>query len=140
MSVSEKAIRIFESGELRPSLDLDRVRVALESAGVIFVEFIAQNGGRAGVRLRNWLEERGVDEHRFRPGLDEMVRIDVRDISLNRAVRKYVEFKKQLAGRTMAPTIWHRDRGKVPSFFDLHHMDALAASIPAEDLNASNDG
>jgi ribosome-binding protein aMBF1 (putative translation factor) len=45
--VSEKSIRAFESGEL--SLDLDLVREALESAGVIFVE---ENGEGPGVRLR----------------------------------------------------------------------------------------
>jgi hypothetical protein len=58
----------------------------------------------------------------FDHDLHEMVRIDVRDIPLRRAVREYLEFKKQLAGRTMAPTMWHRDRGKEPSFFDLHHI------------------
>jgi hypothetical protein len=48
--VSASAIRLFEAGvQAAPPLDLDIVRTALESAGV---EFIAENGGGAGVRLR----------------------------------------------------------------------------------------
>jgi len=48
--VSEKSVRAFESGELSgTSLDLDLVREVLESAGV---EFIAENGGGAGVRVK----------------------------------------------------------------------------------------
>jgi DNA-binding XRE family transcriptional regulator len=50
--VSEKSIRTFEgeiSGTSPLDLDLDLVREALESAGVIFVE---ENGEGPGVRLR----------------------------------------------------------------------------------------
>jgi len=36
VGVSEGTIRSFESGELRASLDLDRVRFVLESVGVEF--------------------------------------------------------------------------------------------------------
>jgi hypothetical protein len=51
--VSRENRSVVESGEFRPSFDLDPVRFALESAGVIFVEFAAENGGGVGVRLRN---------------------------------------------------------------------------------------
>jgi hypothetical protein len=45
--VSAKTIAIFETGERqRPKLDLQHVREVLQSAGV---EFIAENGGGAGV-------------------------------------------------------------------------------------------
>ena len=50
IGVSEKAILAFEaSGACSPPLYLDLVRERLEAAGV---EFIAENGGGAGVRLR----------------------------------------------------------------------------------------
>jgi DNA-binding XRE family transcriptional regulator len=56
VGVSEKTITAFESGEQwsphlypAPHLYPDLVRARLESAGV---EFIAENGGRSGVRLR----------------------------------------------------------------------------------------
>jgi transcriptional regulator with XRE-family HTH domain len=47
--VSTNTITRFEAGEeLRPRT-IDAIRAALEAAGV---EFIAENGGGAGVRLR----------------------------------------------------------------------------------------
>jgi len=49
VSVSEKAIRDFESKEPSRPLDLGLVRERLESARV---EFIPKNGGGAGARLR----------------------------------------------------------------------------------------
>ena len=51
VGVSEKTVLTFESGEpwSRP-LDLGLVRERIEAAGV---EFIGENGGGAGVRLRN---------------------------------------------------------------------------------------
>ncbi|WP_095082013.1 helix-turn-helix domain-containing protein [Mesorhizobium sophorae] len=49
-NLSESTIRDFEKGRRVPSINnLAAVRTALESAGV---EFIAENGGGAGVRLR----------------------------------------------------------------------------------------
>ena len=50
VGVSEKTVLTFESGEpwSRP-LDLGLVRERLEAAGV---EFIAENGGGPGVRLK----------------------------------------------------------------------------------------
>ena len=48
--VSVRAIRHFEAGERQPiPATLAAIRAALEAAGV---EFIAENGGGAGVRLR----------------------------------------------------------------------------------------
>jgi transcriptional regulator with XRE-family HTH domain len=50
VAVSENTIRRYEAGEgAAATLDLVAVRQVLESAGV---EFIADLGGRAGVRLR----------------------------------------------------------------------------------------
>jgi transcriptional regulator with XRE-family HTH domain len=50
VGVSEKTIAVFERGiRAPPSLDLSRLRSALESAGVIFVE---EDGEGPGVRLR----------------------------------------------------------------------------------------
>jgi DNA-binding XRE family transcriptional regulator len=56
VGTSEKTILAFETGEQwsphlypAPHLYLDLVRARLESAGV---EFIAENGGGAGVRLK----------------------------------------------------------------------------------------
>jgi transcriptional regulator with XRE-family HTH domain len=50
MRVSEGTISYFETGKRQsPKLDLGRARATLEAAGV---EFIAENGGGAGVRLR----------------------------------------------------------------------------------------
>ena len=49
IGVSTTTVWVFESGKPRPSvLNLDLVRIALESAGVIFVE---ENGEGPGVRL-----------------------------------------------------------------------------------------
>ncbi len=39
----------------------------------------------------------------------------------------------------MLSPMWFRDQGKEPGSFDASDKDALAASIPAEDLNANND-
>ena len=47
--VSPNTIARFERGEEMRSSTLAAIRVALEAAGV---EFIAENGGGAGVRLR----------------------------------------------------------------------------------------
>ena len=48
--VSRNTIVDFERGKRVPNVNnLDAIRAALESAGV---EFIAENGGGAGVRLR----------------------------------------------------------------------------------------
>ena len=48
-NLSESTVRDFEKGRRSPSLNnLAAIRRALESAGV---EFIAENGGGAGVRL-----------------------------------------------------------------------------------------
>lgn len=48
--LSESTIRNFEKGRATPSPNnLDAIRRALETAGV---EFIPENGGGAGVRLR----------------------------------------------------------------------------------------
>jgi hypothetical protein len=71
--------------------------------------------------------------------LDEIIRFGNRDISLRRALREYIETKKQFRGGVVGPPMWLRDRGKKPSSFDADHMDALAGSIAPEDLNASND-
>jgi len=50
VGVSTKTVWVFEAGKPKPSvLNLDLVREALESAGVIFVE---ENGEGPGVRLR----------------------------------------------------------------------------------------
>ena len=49
VGVSDTTVWAFESGKRRSSaLNLDLVRAAFESAGVIFVE---ENGERPGVRL-----------------------------------------------------------------------------------------
>ena len=49
-NLSESTIRDFEKGRRVPSINnLAAMRTALESAGV---EFIPENGGGAGVRLR----------------------------------------------------------------------------------------
>nr|WP_192253749.1 helix-turn-helix transcriptional regulator [Mesorhizobium silamurunense] len=49
-NLSESTIRDFEKGRRVPSVNnLAAMRAALESAGV---EFIPENGGGAGVRLR----------------------------------------------------------------------------------------
>ena len=49
-SITGKTLSDYESGKTRPySRTLDAIREALEAAGV---EFIAENGGGAGVRLR----------------------------------------------------------------------------------------
>jgi len=49
-NLSESTVRDFEKGRRTPSPNnLAAIRAALESAGV---EFIAENGGGAGVRLR----------------------------------------------------------------------------------------
>jgi transcriptional regulator with XRE-family HTH domain len=49
-NLSESTVRDFEKGRRVPSINnLAAIRTALESAGV---EFIAENGGGAGVRLR----------------------------------------------------------------------------------------
>ena len=49
-NLGESTIRDFEKGRRIPSVNnLAAVRAALEAAGV---EFIAENGGGAGVRLR----------------------------------------------------------------------------------------
>jgi hypothetical protein len=75
----------------------------------------------------------------FEYNLDEIVNFDNKNISLRRALREYVATKKKLMGGLPLPPMWHRDPGRVPSFFDIHHMDELAGSVRAEDLNASND-
>jgi hypothetical protein len=50
VGVSTKTVWVFAAGKPKPSvLNLDLVREALESAGVIFVE---ENGEGLGVRLR----------------------------------------------------------------------------------------
>jgi len=50
MRVSEGTISYFETGKRQsPKLNHGRARAALEAAGV---DFIAKNGGGAGVRLR----------------------------------------------------------------------------------------
>ena len=50
IGVSTTTVWVFESGKPRPSvLNLDLVRIALKSAGVIFVE---ENGEGPGVSLR----------------------------------------------------------------------------------------
>jgi transcriptional regulator with XRE-family HTH domain len=49
-NLGESTIRDFEKGRRVPSINnLAAIRTALEAAGV---EFIAENGGGAGVRLR----------------------------------------------------------------------------------------
>lgn len=49
-NLSQSTIRDFEKGRRVPSVNnLGAIRAALESAGV---EFIPENGGGAGVRLR----------------------------------------------------------------------------------------
>jgi DNA-binding XRE family transcriptional regulator len=54
VGVNTKTVWVFEAGKPKPSvLDLDLVRTALESAGVIFVE---ENGEGPGVRLRKRIE------------------------------------------------------------------------------------
>ena len=47
--VSPDTVARFERGEELRERTVDALRIALESAGV---EFIAENGGGAGVRLR----------------------------------------------------------------------------------------
>ncbi len=55
VGVSTKTVWVFEAGKPKPSvLNLDLVRAALESAGVIFVE---ENGDGPGVRLRKAKQE-----------------------------------------------------------------------------------
>jgi transcriptional regulator with XRE-family HTH domain len=49
VGVSESAVRLSESGITLALLDFDTVRTVLEAAGI---EFIAENGGGAVVRLR----------------------------------------------------------------------------------------
>ena len=50
VGVSTKTVWVFEAGKPKPSvLNLDLVREALKSAGVIFVE---ENGEGPGVRVR----------------------------------------------------------------------------------------
>jgi hypothetical protein len=71
--------------------------------------------------------------------LDEIVNFDNKNISLRTAIREYKDAKKKSAGRVMLSPMWFRDQGKEPGSFDASDMDALAASIPAEDLNANND-
>ena len=48
--VSTNTIARFERGEQLKDVTMDRVQEALESAGI---EFIPENGGGVGVRLRN---------------------------------------------------------------------------------------
>lgn len=48
--VSPSTIARFETGELLKERTVDAIRAALETAGV---EFIPQNGGGPGVRLKN---------------------------------------------------------------------------------------
>ena len=50
VGVSERIIGKYENGLRASHLNLSLLRAALESAGV---EFIAENGGGPGVRLRN---------------------------------------------------------------------------------------
>jgi transcriptional regulator with XRE-family HTH domain len=47
--VSTNTVTRFERGEALKERTVEAIRAALESAGV---EFIAENGGEAGVRLR----------------------------------------------------------------------------------------
>lgn len=47
--VSTNTVTRFERGEALQPRTVDAIRTALESAGV---EFVAENGGGAGVRLR----------------------------------------------------------------------------------------
>lgn len=48
--ITPKTLRDFETGQRAPRADtLERLRAAFEKAGV---EFIAENGGGPGVRLR----------------------------------------------------------------------------------------
>jgi transcriptional regulator with XRE-family HTH domain len=57
-NLSESTVRDFEKGRRLPTINnLDAVRRALESAGV---EFIAENGGGPGVRLKK--RAMGVEE------------------------------------------------------------------------------
>ncbi|WP_236039021.1 helix-turn-helix domain-containing protein [Belnapia arida] len=54
--VTQRAVVDFERDVgLRAAADVTAIRTALEAAGV---EFIAENGGGAGVRLRKATEER----------------------------------------------------------------------------------
>jgi transcriptional regulator with XRE-family HTH domain len=49
-NLSESTVRDFEKGRRLPTINnLEAIRRAIESAGV---EFIAENGGGAGVRLK----------------------------------------------------------------------------------------
>ena len=58
-NLSESTIRNFEKGKATPSINnLAAIRQALEAAGV---EFIPENGGGAGVRLRK--AQSTVDGH-----------------------------------------------------------------------------
>jgi transcriptional regulator with XRE-family HTH domain len=57
-NLSESTVRDFEKGRRLPTINnLDAVRRALEAAGV---EFIAENGGGPGVRLKK--RAKGVEE------------------------------------------------------------------------------
>lgn len=59
-NLGESTVRDFEKGRRVPSVNnLTAMRAALEAAGV---EFIAENGGGAGVRLKfNRREVKGID-------------------------------------------------------------------------------
>jgi transcriptional regulator with XRE-family HTH domain len=57
-NLSESTVRDFEKGRRLPTINnLEAIRRALESAGV---EFIAENGGGPGVRLKK--TAKGVEE------------------------------------------------------------------------------
>jgi hypothetical protein len=74
----------------------------------------------------------------FEYDLDEIVNFDGRNISLRKAIRDHAETRKLAAG-TPLPPMWFRDAGKQPGSFEVHHMDALADTIPLDELNAEND-
>jgi hypothetical protein len=64
---------------------------------------------------------------RFKYDLGERIRVGARDIDLGNAVIEYIESQKKVDdSHVRPPIVWHREKGKSPSSFDVRHIEALA--------------